>query len=51
MFVSVAASSLACVSHLYYARTFPQDLKTVHTPKMENAFRFYVGFYFEYGMV
>lgn len=26
----------ACLSHLYYARTFPQDLKTMHTPKMEN---------------
>lgn len=34
--------------HLYYASAFPPDLKTVHTPKMENAFNFYVDFYFKY---
>lgn len=31
-----------------YACAFPQDLKTMHTPKMENAFNFYVDFYFKY---
>lgn len=34
--------------HLYYACAFPQDLKTMHTPEMENAFNFYVDFYFKY---
>lgn len=48
LFVSVASSSLACLPHLYCACTVPQDLKTMHTPKMENAFNFSVGFYFEY---
>lgn len=48
LLVSVVLPVWLVLPHVYYACAFPQDLKTVHTPEVENTFNFYVDFYFKY---
>lgn len=46
--VSVASSSLACSAPRVLCMCLPTGFEDSDTPKMENAFNFYVDFYFKY---